>query len=185
MLNPNSFYIYIMSFSKGESTVFKAHTATIRSIDFSKDGQSLLSASDDKSIKVCSVLTQSACCCCILCPFSLIVVTHGGLPVERSGASLMLQVGCPSCLQIPYAQSMSSSTRCLLDRQYWQTIASIFPSSKKKKKNMACNQWIFPIARLKHVWRAINYVTLLVKTSTLHIDRSLISDQKIDCHNYL
>ena len=40
-----------------------------------------------------------------------------------------------------------------------------------------------PLARLKHVRRAINkykYVTLLAKTGTLRIDQSLISDQKID-----
>ena len=39
-------------FSKGESTVFKAHTATVRSVDFSGDGQALLTSSDDKTIKV-------------------------------------------------------------------------------------------------------------------------------------
>ena len=39
-------------FRKGESTVFKAHTATVRSVDFSADGQSLVTASDDKSLKV-------------------------------------------------------------------------------------------------------------------------------------
>lgn len=38
--------------SKGESTVFKAHTGSVRSIDFSSDGQSLLTGSDDKSMKV-------------------------------------------------------------------------------------------------------------------------------------
>ena len=32
--------------------MFKAHTSTIRSVDFSRDGQALLTASDDKSIKV-------------------------------------------------------------------------------------------------------------------------------------
>ena len=37
---------------KGESTVFKAHTATVRSVDFSQDGLSLLTSSDDKTIKV-------------------------------------------------------------------------------------------------------------------------------------
>ena len=37
---------------KGESTVFKAHTATVRSVDFSSDGQSLLTSSDDKTVKV-------------------------------------------------------------------------------------------------------------------------------------
>ena len=39
-------------FRKGESTVFKAHTATVRSVDFSDDGQALLTSSDDKTIKV-------------------------------------------------------------------------------------------------------------------------------------
>ncbi len=38
---------------KGESTVFKAHTATVRCVDFASDGQSLLTASDDKTVKVC------------------------------------------------------------------------------------------------------------------------------------
>ena len=37
---------------KGESTEFKAHTATVRTVDFSQDGQSMCSASDDKTIKV-------------------------------------------------------------------------------------------------------------------------------------
>lgn len=37
---------------KGESTVFKAHTATVRSVDFTYDGQTLITASDDKTIKV-------------------------------------------------------------------------------------------------------------------------------------
>ena len=32
--------------------MFKAHTATVRSVDFSDDGQSLLTASDDKTVKV-------------------------------------------------------------------------------------------------------------------------------------
>ena len=41
--------------SKGESTVFKAHTATVRSVDFSSDGQTLCTASDDKTIKVSNI----------------------------------------------------------------------------------------------------------------------------------
>ena len=32
--------------------MFKAHTATVRSVDFSSDGQSLLTSSDDKTVKV-------------------------------------------------------------------------------------------------------------------------------------
>lgn len=42
-------------FRTGESTPFKAHTATVRWVDFSHDGQSLCSASDDKTVKVCGL----------------------------------------------------------------------------------------------------------------------------------
>ena len=44
--------------SKGESTTFKAHTATVRSVDFSYDGQSMCTASDDKTIKVSFTMIQ-------------------------------------------------------------------------------------------------------------------------------
>lgn len=37
---------------KGDVTVFKGHTSTIREVQFSRDGESLLTCSDDKSIKV-------------------------------------------------------------------------------------------------------------------------------------
>lgn len=43
---------------KTESTVFKAHTAAVRSVAFSRDGQRLVTASDDKSVKVWSVHRQ-------------------------------------------------------------------------------------------------------------------------------
>ncbi|KAE8296717.1 POC1 centriolar protein-like protein B Pat-interacting protein 1 [Larimichthys crocea] len=43
---------------KGESTVFKAHTAAVRSVAFSHDGHRLVTASDDKSVKVWSVHRQ-------------------------------------------------------------------------------------------------------------------------------
>ena len=39
-------------FRKGESTVYTAHSAAVRSVDFSSDGQNLLTSSDDKTIKV-------------------------------------------------------------------------------------------------------------------------------------
>ena len=32
--------------------MFKAHTATVRSVDFASDGQTLVTCSDDKTIKV-------------------------------------------------------------------------------------------------------------------------------------
>lgn len=47
-----------LNVSKGESTVFKAHTASVRSVNFSSDGQRLVTASDDKSVKVWSVHRQ-------------------------------------------------------------------------------------------------------------------------------
>jgi len=46
------YFIYFHSSRKGESTVFKAHVGTVRSVDFSRDGQHLLTSSDDKSLKV-------------------------------------------------------------------------------------------------------------------------------------
>lgn len=48
----------IVVFRKGESTVFRAHTGTVRSVSFSSDGQTLVTASDDKSIKVWTVHRQ-------------------------------------------------------------------------------------------------------------------------------
>jgi len=42
----------VFSHSKGESTVFSAHSASVRCVDFANDGASMLSASDDKTIKV-------------------------------------------------------------------------------------------------------------------------------------
>lgn len=48
-----------MSGRKGESTEFKAHTATVRSVDFSPDGQNMCSASDDKTIKVRHTATHT------------------------------------------------------------------------------------------------------------------------------
>lgn len=38
--------------------MFKAHTATVRSVDFSCDGQHMVTASDDKTIKVCQRITS-------------------------------------------------------------------------------------------------------------------------------
>lgn len=47
-----------LTHSKGESTVFRAHTGTVRSVHFCSDGQSLVTASDDKTIKVWSTHRQ-------------------------------------------------------------------------------------------------------------------------------
>lgn len=39
--------------SKGESVILKGHTGAVRSVSFSKDGMNLVTASDDKTAKVC------------------------------------------------------------------------------------------------------------------------------------
>ena len=37
---------------EGKSTVLKGHTGTVRCVNFSADGRSLLTAADDKTVKV-------------------------------------------------------------------------------------------------------------------------------------
>lgn len=46
-------------YRKGESKVIKAHTAAVRSVAFSYEGHKLVTASDDKSVKVWSVSRHS------------------------------------------------------------------------------------------------------------------------------
>jgi centriolar protein POC1 len=43
---------------QGESTVFKAHTGTVRCVKFSHDGSFLVTSSDDKNIKIFSTYRQ-------------------------------------------------------------------------------------------------------------------------------
>ena len=38
---------------EGKSTVLKAHTGTVRCVNFSNDGRMLLTGADDKTVKVC------------------------------------------------------------------------------------------------------------------------------------
>jgi centriolar protein POC1 len=38
--------------SEGKSTVLKAHTGTVRCVNFSADGRLLLTGADDKTVKV-------------------------------------------------------------------------------------------------------------------------------------
>lgn len=42
--------------SEGRSTILKAHTGTVRCVNFSPDGSSLITASDDKTAKVQGML---------------------------------------------------------------------------------------------------------------------------------
>lgn len=51
-------HVFFARCSKGESKVFKAHTAAVRSVHFSRDGHRLATASDDKTVKVWSVPRQ-------------------------------------------------------------------------------------------------------------------------------
>lgn len=44
---------------EGRSTILKAHTGTVRCVNFSQDGSSLITASDDKTAKVRQVLAVS------------------------------------------------------------------------------------------------------------------------------
>ncbi|XP_025914213.1 POC1 centriolar protein homolog B isoform X1 [Apteryx rowi] len=51
-------YCQAMDSFHGESSVLKGHTASVRSVSFSHDGHFLVSASNDKSIKIWSVCHQ-------------------------------------------------------------------------------------------------------------------------------
>lgn len=46
----------------GDSTTFRAHQCNIRTVDFSPDGQQLVSGSDDKSIKIWTVHRHKFVC---------------------------------------------------------------------------------------------------------------------------
>ena len=50
--------IWQISHSKGDVTVFKAHTSSVRCVQFSHNGESLLTASDDKTVKVRNLLSR-------------------------------------------------------------------------------------------------------------------------------
>ena len=45
-------------FRKGDSTSFRAHSGSVRSVDVSGDGELLLTAGDDKSIKLWTIEGQ-------------------------------------------------------------------------------------------------------------------------------
>jgi WD40 repeat protein len=66
---------------EGRSTILKAHTGTVRCVNFSQDGSSLITASDDKTAKVR--------CSCYACHPSWCIWTsgrlhHGSAPMPHS-----------------------------------------------------------------------------------------------------
>lgn len=66
---------------EGRSTILKAHTGTVRCVNFSQDGSSLITASDDKTAKVR--------CSCYACHPSWCILTsgrlhHGSAPMPHS-----------------------------------------------------------------------------------------------------
>ena len=44
---------------EGHSSTIKAHSASVRSVNYSSDGRLLLSTSDDKTVKVWNVLVRT------------------------------------------------------------------------------------------------------------------------------
>ncbi|KAM4902211.1 POC1 centriolar protein homolog B [Sylvia borin] len=54
----DSLHVSVTEQCHGESSVLKGHTASVRSVGFSHDGNSVVSASNDKSIKIWSVCYQ-------------------------------------------------------------------------------------------------------------------------------
>ena len=71
--------------SVGKSSVLKAHTAAVRAVDFADDGHHLVSCSNDKSVKVCTVCPPPARhkhMCLLAMPtitFNMHVPTRAGL----------------------------------------------------------------------------------------------------------
>lgn len=55
-------FLFCFVYSHGESTPLKGHTASVRSVNFSHDSQYLVTASNDRLVKVWSIYSQSVLC---------------------------------------------------------------------------------------------------------------------------
>ena len=127
---------------KGESTVFKAHTATVRSVDFSADGQSFVTSSDDKTVKVWyqhSTLDGTT-------------VFYEHLPCSNGSSSTM----CSSSLLITCPYHLSRPSVTVLESRTNHCFSDVFVPDPKFTSSSSCSpQSVFLVTYfypVQHCW---------------------------------
>lgn len=97
---------------KGESKVIKAHTATVRSVAFSHEGHKLVTASDDKSVKVWSVSRH-----CFL--YSFVQHTNWVRCARYSSPDLLFTLNCSVKLSLCAHLTMSGTEKFCVFEDIW------------------------------------------------------------------